>query len=65
MLGLKGFPLWQNLSGNAGDEDLVPGLGRSPREYGNPLPYSGLGNPMDRGTWWAADLGSHRVLVTI
>ena len=33
---------------------LIPGLGRSP-EVGNsnPLQYSCLGNPMDRGVWWA------------
>ena len=31
-----------------------PGLGRSPGEgNGNPLQYSCLENPMDRGTWWA------------
>ena len=31
-----------------------PGLGRSPGEgNGNPLWYSCLGNPMDRGAWWA------------
>ena len=34
---------------------LIPGLGRSPGEgNGNPLQYSCLGNPMDRGAWWAA-----------
>ena len=32
----------------------VPELGRSPGEgNGNPLQYSCLGNPMDRGGWWA------------
>ena len=32
----------------------IPGLGRSPGgEYGNPLQYSCLENPMDRGSWWA------------
>ena len=32
----------------------IPGLGRSPGEgNGNPLQYSCLGNPMDRGAWWA------------
>ena len=39
---------------NAGYLDLVPGSGRSPGERnGNPLQYSCLGNPMDRGdhTW--------------
>ena len=33
---------------------LIPGLGRSPGEgNGNPLEYSCLENPMDRGDWWA------------
>ena len=32
----------------------IPGLGRSPGERnGNPLQYSCLENPMDRGAWWA------------
>ena len=32
----------------------IPGSGRSPgRGHGNPLQYSFLENPMDRGTWWA------------
>ena len=31
----------------------IPGLGRSPGgEHGNPLQYSYLENPMDRGAWW-------------
>ena len=39
---------------NAGDAGSVPGLGGSPGEgNGNPLQYSCLGNPMDRGSWWA------------
>ena len=39
---------------NAGDLGSIPGLGRSPGEgNGNPLHYSGLENPMDRGAWWA------------
>ena len=49
----KGFPggsVVKNLPANARDAGLVPGLGRSPGEgYGNPLQYSCLGNPMDRG----------------
>ena len=41
--------------GDAGDVGSVPGSGRSPGEgNGNPLQYSFLGNPMDRGAWWAA-----------
>ena len=39
---------------NAGDLGSIPGLGRSPGEAnGNPLQYSCLENPMDRGAWWA------------
>ena len=39
---------------NAGDVGSSPGLGRSPgEEISNPLQYSCLGNPMDRGAWWA------------
>ena len=45
----------KNLPDNAGDSGSIPGLGRSPGEgNGNPLQYSCLGNPMDRGSWWAA-----------
>ena len=37
---------------NAGDPGLIPGLGRSPGGgNGNPLQYSCLENPMDRGAW--------------
>ena len=47
----------KNLPINAedtGDEGLIPGSGRSPGGgNGNPLKYSCLGNPMDRGAWWA------------
>ena len=39
---------------NAGDPGSIPGLGRSPGEgNGNPLQYSCLENPMDRGAWRA------------
>ena len=54
----------KNLPADAGDRDvrdtgLIPGLGRSPGGgHENPLQYSCLENPMDRGTWWATD---HRV----
>ena len=51
------LPQW--LSGkesacNAGDTGWIPGSGRFPGEgNGNPLQYSCLGNPMDRGAWRA------------
>ena len=39
---------------NAGDLGSIPGSGRSPGEgNGNPLQYSCLGNPIDRGAWRA------------
>ena len=44
----------KNLPAKAGDARSIPGLGRPPGEgNGNPLQYSCLGNPMDRGAWWA------------
>ena len=37
------------------DRRLIPGSGRSPGGgYGNPLQYSCMENPMDRGAWRAA-----------
>ena len=46
---------------NAGDPGSIRGLGRSPGEgNGNPLQYSCLGNPMERGAWWAT---VHKVAV--
>ena len=51
------FPVVKNLPVNAGDlraMGSIPGLGRSPGEgNGNPLQYSCLENPVDRGAWWA------------
>ena len=44
----------KNLPANAGDEGSIPGSGGSPGEgNGNPLQYSCLENPMERGAWWA------------
>ena len=58
----RGVRLPQWLSGKestcnaeaTGDSGSIPGLGRSPGGgNGNPLQYSCLKNPMDRGAWWA------------
>ena len=39
---------------NVGDTGSTPGMGRSPGGgHGNPLQYSCLANPIDRGAWWA------------
>ena len=57
-LGFPGSSLLKNPLANVGDPDLIPGLERSPGEgIGNPLQFSWLGNPMDRGVWWATDHG--------
>ena len=59
----KGLPWW--LSGkeshaNEGDKGSILGWENSLAEgNGNPLQYSCLGNPMDRGAWWAT---VHRVV---
>ena len=46
----------KNTPASAGDlrgVSSIPGLGRSPGGgHGNPLQYSCLENPMDRGDWW-------------
>ena len=48
----------KNSPANAGeirDASLIPGSGRSPgRGHGNPLQYSCLENPMERGIWQAS-----------
>ena len=47
----------KNSSANTGevrDKGFILGLGRSPGGgHGNPFQYSCLGDPMDRGAWWA------------
>ena len=64
---LTDFRLPQWLSGkesacNAGDLVSIPGSGRFPRGgNGTLLQYSCLGNPMDRGAWWATVYGITRV----
>ena len=52
-LGFPGCSVVKNLPANARDLGSIPGSGRCPGEgNGNPLQYSCLGNPMDRGAWW-------------
>ena len=49
-------------AGVARDAGLMAGLGRSPGGgNSNPLQYSCLENPMDRGAWWATVNGLQRV----
>ena len=55
-LGIKNLPA---NAGDTRDSSLIPGTGRSPGgSHGNPLQYSCLENPMDRGASWAT---VHRV----
>ena len=56
----------KNLPTKAGDVGLIPGSGRATVEGNdNPLQYSCLGNPMDRGVWWATVHGVPKDLDTI
>ena len=49
-------------AGATGDTGLIPGSGTSPGEgHGNPLQYSSLENPMNRGALWATVQGVSRV----
>ena len=55
-MGFPGSAVIKSLPASAGgtrDVGLIPGSGRAPGGgSGNPLQYSCLGNPMDRGAWW-------------
>ena len=60
-LFLYGFPRGSDdkeSTCSAGDPGLIPESGRFPGEgKGNPLQYSCLENPMDKGAWWATVYG--------
>ena len=68
-LSFPGGSVVKNLPANAediGDMGSIPGLGRSPGEGdGNPLQYFCLGNPMDRGDWWATVHGVTKSLTQL
>ena len=54
-MDFPGGSVVKNPPANTGEVGLIPGWGRSPGGgNGNPLQYSCLENPMDRGAWWAA-----------
>ena len=62
-MDFSGDSVVKNPPANAEDADSIPASGRSPGEgNGNPLQYSCLGNPIDRGVWWAT---VHRVAKTV
>ena len=51
-MGFPGDFVAKNPAANARDTGSIPGSGRSLGEgNGNPIQYSRLGNPMDRGAW--------------
>ena len=63
--GFPGGSVVNNPPTNAGDMSSIPRSGRSPgEENGNPLQYSCLGNPVDRGVWWATVHGVAKELNT-
>ena len=52
--GFPGVSVVKNPPASVGDAGLIPGSEGSPGVgNGNPLQYSCLRNPMDRGAWWA------------
>ena len=60
-MGFPGVSVVENLPANVGNAGSIPGSGRSPGEgNGNPLQYSCLENPMDRGAWQAT-MGLQRI----
>ena len=53
-VGSWGVPGGARSKGDIGDRDSFPGSGRSPGGgHSNPLQYSCLENPTDRGSWWS------------
>ena len=53
-MGFSGSSDGKDSACSVGDLGSIPGLGRPPGGGpGNLLQYSCLGNPMDRGAWWA------------
>ena len=65
LMHICGFPhssVGKSSACNAGDSGLIPGSGRFPGAgNGNPLQYSCLENPMDRGAWQATAHRATRV----
>ena len=65
VVGFPGGSVVKNPPANAGEEGLILGSARSPGEgNGHPRQYSWLGNPMDRGVWWASVHGVSKELDT-
>ena len=57
-MGFSGGSAIKNPPVNAGDAGLIPESGKpSAERNGNLLQDSGLGNPMDKGGWWATACG--------
>ena len=53
-MGFPGGSVVKNPPANVGDMGLIPVSEKARGEgNGNPLQYSYLGNPIDRGAWWA------------
>ena len=58
VFGFSGGSAGEEYACNVGDLGSMPGLGRCPGGgHGNPFQCSCLGNPMNRGAWWATIRG--------
>ena len=56
-IGLPWWPSGKKYACTSGDVGFIPGSGEG---NGNPLHYTCLGNPMDRGAWWAKVQWDHK-----
>ena len=64
-MGFPGGSDGQESACNVGDLGSMTGLGRSPGEgHSNPLQYSCLENPVDRGGWWSTIHGVTELDIT-
>ena len=64
--GLPGGSDGKETARNVADLGWIPGLGRYPGGgHGDPLQYSSLVNPMDRGAWWATVHGVTKSCVNV
>ena len=64
-MGFPGGSKVMNPPANAEDAGSIPGLERSGKGNSNPLQYSCLENPKDKGAWRASVLGVDKELETI
>ena len=62
LVAFPGGSVVKNLPAKAGDAGSIPGSGRYPGERNiNPLQFSCLENPVERGAWWVTVCGVAKI----